>query len=82
MTLSEWLHAKLADAEKALKAREDGVSVWKGGTDQSWKAVGCRLTRQQRIKQSEMEARIAVKCRRDVEMFKAVISKLSACKPS
>jgi hypothetical protein len=75
--LLEWLREKLADAEKAVKAREHMESTWRGGTDKSWAAVGCKMTKPQRLKESATHGRILVKCRREVEMFKTAIVMLS-----
>lgn len=75
--LLEWLRGKLADAEKALSARTEAAACWQGGDSQSWREVGCKMTKAQRLKVSEREARIAVKCARDVANYKAVIEALS-----
>jgi hypothetical protein len=73
----EWLRGKLADAEKALSARNEASACWQGGNSQSWREVGCKMTKAQRLTVSEREARIAVKCARDVANYKAVIEALS-----
>ena len=72
-----WLGDKLKDAEKSLKCREEMAFTWRGGTDKSWNAAGCKLTKSQRLAQADTHSRIAVKCRREVSMFKAVIERLS-----
>lgn len=72
-----WLREKLEDAEKALKAREQMEEAWRGGTSESWSAVGCFMTKAERLRTSDTHARIAVKCRDEVSMFKAVIERLS-----
>lgn len=72
-----WLNEQLAKAEQSVKAREQSHQSWAGGTTESWREVGCRMTKAQRLKESAAQGRIAVKCRRDVEMLKAVIQKLS-----
>ncbi len=76
MKTIEFIQSKLTDAEKTLKAREEMERVWRGGTDASWKAAGCRLTKAQRLKDAAMHGRIAVKNRTEVEMFKAVLNEL------
>jgi hypothetical protein len=73
----EFIEGKLIDAFAALKAREEMETVWRGGTDESWRAVGCTRTKAQRLKDSEMHGRIAVKLRHEVNMFKAVKDALS-----
>ncbi len=73
----DFIEGKLIEAFASLKAREEMETVWKGGTEESWRAVGCRLTKAQRLKDSAMHGRIAVKLRREVELFKAVRDKLN-----
>lgn len=68
----EFIEGKLIEAFASLKAREEMESVWRGGTDESWRKAGCRLTKAQRLKDSAMHERIAVKLRREVELFRAV----------
>lgn len=77
-TLVEFIKAKLADAEKSLSCRAEMRQTWAGGTDKSWRAVGCKLTKAQRLEHSAMHGRIEIKQRREVEMFKAVLEKLEA----
>lgn len=80
MTESEilgWLRGKLAEAEKELVARRQMESTWRGGTDQTWKAVGCKKNQAERLRESAMQGRIATKCQRDVEMCKAAIEALN-----
>lgn len=77
----EWLREQLSNAETALKCREDMQKAWAGGTSQSWRAVGCKKTKAQRLEESETQKRIAVKARRDVEMFKATICQIANLTP-
>lgn len=70
--MTEFIEGKLIEAFASLKAREEMEVVWRGGTEESWRAVGCRLTKAQRLKDSAMHGRIAAKLRREVELFKAV----------
>ena len=72
--LLEWLRVKLSDAEKSLAARREMEITWRGGDDRIWQAVGCKLSRGQRLYESEAQGRLAKKCQRDVEMFKATIA--------
>jgi hypothetical protein len=80
--LLEWLRGKLAEAEKHLQFRIEGAEMWRSGTDESWKAAA-RLsgekasTKAERLRTAESFDRIAVKCRREVEMFKAAIASLN-----
>ena len=72
-----WLREKLEDAKKALKAREQMEEAWRGGTDESWSAVGCFMTKVERLRTADTHARIAVKCQREVEWYKETIEVLS-----
>jgi len=74
----EFVKGKLADAEKSLKFREESETVWREGTDKSWRAVGCKMTKQQRLEVSSRHGRIAVKCRCEVKMYKEVLARLQA----
>lgn len=71
--LLAWLRDQLAKAEQSLNARKQMESCWHGGTDATWKAVGCKLTKAQRLQESKLHGRIGLKCQRDVEMLKAII---------
>lgn len=71
-----FLRGKLAFAEQALRSRVDAQKCWREGTNESWQKVGCKMTKEQRLRVSETEGRIAEKCRREVEMFRAVIAAL------
>lgn len=81
----EFIQVKIVEAEKALKAREQMQRIWREGTDESWAAAanahpstkGQRLTKAERLKESESHGRIAVKCRLEVEMFKLVLTQLT-----
>ena len=73
----EFIKAKLATAKASLKAREQMERIWRGGTDASWRAVGCPDSKAGRIKTADIHGRIAVKCRREVKMFKAVLEALN-----
>ena len=73
-----WLNEKLEAAEKNLKAREQSDVSWRGGTEKEW-AASARMAgmkpmgKKQRAEVADTQNRIAVKCRREVEMFKSVI---------
>jgi len=74
----EFIKGKLADAESRLQMRVAMQNVWASGTDESWRAVGCRRTKSQRLKDAAMHGRIATKNRREVLMFKATLAALQA----
>ena len=84
-----WLRVKLAEAEHSLKSREAMANI-KPMTDEELEQIkalpGTRMTKGRKLskaalKEIEMEPlrhkRIAVKCRREVEMFKATIAAIS-----
>lgn len=84
MEVLGWLRAKLADAEKSLRAREQSEATFRSGTDESWAAAaelhsstrGKPMNKKARLEVALIQGRIAGKCRREVEMFKAVIAAL------
>jgi len=73
-----WLRVKLDEAKHSLKCREDMQKTWAGGTDASWRAAGCRDSKATRLAHSASHGRIAVKCRREVEMFNATIAAIKS----
>jgi len=80
-----WLRVKLATAESSLKAHIQSEAAWREGDDESWKAAaemhpstaGKAMNKTQRLEAADREKRIVVKCRREVEMFKATIKAIS-----
>lgn len=74
--LIEWLKKQLEQAEMAVRCREEGEKVWQSGPDKKWREVGCKMTKVERLRVADREGRIAKKCRRDVDMIKAIISML------
>jgi hypothetical protein len=73
-----FIKIKIIHAEKAVQFREDAVKCWQGGTDKSWRAAGCPNSKETRMKIAESHARIAVKSRQELEMFKAVLKQLES----
>lgn len=77
----QWLQAKISESEKSVKAREQMEEGYKTGSDAQW-AMAAKLhpstrglppmSKTDRLKESATQGRIAEKCRREVEMFKAV----------
>lgn len=74
--LITWLQQQLAKFEQALAARESMSESWASGTTESWRLAGCRLNKNKRLEISRTHARIAVKCRTDVEMCRAAIEEI------
>lgn len=84
-----WLRVKLAEAEQSLRCREEMANIQPMTDDEleRLKALpGTQVTKGRKLskaalKEIEMEPlrhkRIAVKCRREVEMFKATIAAIS-----
>lgn len=94
-TLLAFLRGKLADAEKALRARETMANAKPitGEQYEEWsKMPGCLVTKGKRLSKAAIkeliaqdaedqlrQKRIAIKCRHDVEMFRAVLNRLTEC---
>jgi hypothetical protein len=73
----EFIKAKLAKAEMTLAKREAMEKCWLEGTDESWRAAGCYMSKSDRLETSARHGRIAVKNREEVAMFKAVLHQLA-----
>ncbi len=76
-SIEKWLLAKIAEAERTVTAREQAEATWRSGDDAEWAAVskmhpstrGKPMKAAERLKLAEMEGRILVKCRREVETW-------------
>lgn len=79
--LIAFIESKLADAERSVKARQQARETWAGGKEKDWRSVGCHLNKKQRLAVSTKEARIEIKCLREVELFKAVLDQLRTSPP-
>ncbi len=77
-----FIEAKIVEAEKVLNAREQMRDAWAGGSDESWRLAGCTLTKERRLEHSATHGRIAAKNRRELEMFKAVLKRLTDSLPT
>lgn len=75
--LAEFIKSKMVEVEKAIAAREESSKAWRGGTDKSWKAVGCYKSKPDRIAVAEREERILIKLRHELEMFNGVLEILT-----
>lgn len=66
------------------RTRDDSYKTWRGGTDASWRAVGCLDSKEKRIETAHRHGHIAIKCRRKLEILQAVLARLKApnAKPS
>ncbi len=74
-----WLVEKVAQAEKTLKMREDMAATCRSGTQAEWtaaaKSTGTKATTKvERLKEAQGHDRIAVKLRRELEMFRATLA--------
>lgn len=74
----EYIKAKIIEAEKAVKFRDDSYKTWRGGTDASWRAVGCTASKAERLKTADSHGRIAIKCRKELQTLQAVLEYLEA----
>lgn len=82
-----WLREQLEKFEHALRCREQAAVTWSGGTNETWKKVaafdgGRYVPRKKRLATAEKEKRIAVKCRHDVAMCKAVLAIVERSQPN
>jgi hypothetical protein len=83
--LLEWLRGKIADAEMAVKAREQSAETWRTGTNAEWNAAaamhpttaGRTSKKGERTANAERDDKIATKLRRDVEMLNTIAATLS-----
>lgn len=74
--VGSFIKGKIADAERAWRARKDMQSTWANGTDEGWRAVNCKLTKKQRLEESAMHGRIALKAARELQLFRAVLARI------
>jgi hypothetical protein len=74
----EYIKAKISDAEKAVKFRDESYKTWRCGTDASWRAAGCTASKAERLKTADGHARIAIKCRKELQTLQAVLEYLEA----
>lgn len=74
----EYIKAEIVKAEQDVKFRDDSYKTWRSGTDASWREVGCFDSKEKRLKTSDGHGRIAIKCRRKLEILKAVLAYLQA----
>lgn len=79
--LSEWIAGKIAEAEQAVRARKQAEADWKIGDDRHWELAAMMhpttsgkppIKKEERLKISAAQGRIAEKCQRDLEMLKRV----------
>lgn len=87
LELMRWIDTKIAEAEKAVKAREQLEEGLKTGSDAQW-ALAAKLhpitrglppmSKADRLKESATQGRIAEKCRRELAMFREVLKALIA----
>lgn len=79
--LTEFLSQKIKEAEKAVDARMEMQRVWKEGDDKSWRAVGFKGSKSERLKLSDSQGRIAEKCRNELAMLTAMLAYLKGTGP-
>jgi hypothetical protein len=79
-TLSEFIQSQIILVSKSIKCREQASKSWRGGTDKSWRAVGCTMTKAQRLEVAQREERILVKLRHELESFQRVKEALISMK--
>jgi hypothetical protein len=84
-----WLRVKLAEAEQSLRCREEMANpphISEEELERLKALPGTRVTKGRKLSKAELKEmaeeplrhkRIVVKCRREVEMFKATIAAIS-----
>lgn len=84
--LLDWLRVKIAEAETAVRTREQMASTWLTGTDKSWAIAASMhpstsgkptMNKAERLKVAAAQDRIAAECRLDLEMFRAAFDAIS-----
>lgn len=73
-----FIKAKIAEAEQAVKFRDESHKTWRGGTDASWRSAGCMFNVRARQEIARSHARIAIKCRRELQTLRSVLEHLQA----
>jgi len=76
----EFVKAKTAERERIIQFRDDSEACWRGGTDESWRAVGCKLSKRERLEAAAIHGIIAVKNRRELELWKALLEIVTSAK--
>lgn len=79
--LRDWLLVKIDEAQTAVACRAQAERTYLSGDDASWAAAaeihpstrGKPMKKAERMLAARIESRIAAKCRRELEMFKAVL---------
>lgn len=71
--LLEWLKEKLERSQQSLRFREQSAETWSGGTAADWRAVGCRESKESRLKLAARDLRIAEKHKLDNAAIEALI---------
>lgn len=72
--LLAWLEKKKAEAEIALRVREQSARVWSDTDDAAWREVGNTMSAQQRSDIAAVELRIAQRHRADVSMYSEALA--------
>lgn len=78
MTIIEFISGKITDTEQAIQAREQMEETWRGGSDATWKKVAAfsglkPTTKADRVATADIQARILVKLRRELELYNRVL---------
>jgi hypothetical protein len=79
--ITDWLAEKLAAAEQSVRSREQMADSLKSGTDEDWEKARKlfpetrkmpKSTKAERLRDAASHDRIAIKCRHEVAMYKAM----------
>ena len=80
-----WLNRKIAEAEKALKAREQAAACWKNGDDKLWEAAaamhksteGKPVSKRDRMIEARRHTNLAAMCKYELYMLNRCLAAVS-----
>jgi hypothetical protein len=71
-----FIRAKILKLENEATAREQMRDVWASGDSMAWTRASCTLTKADRLQVSERNARIVLKCRKEIELYQAILMRM------
>jgi hypothetical protein len=71
-----FVRSKIDNVENDIRARQESEKTWRWDTEESWRAVGCKMNKKERIATADVEARIIIKLDRQLRMFNAILNEL------
>ncbi len=73
---TSYLLAQINKVEQSIRSREEAEMEWRTGSDASWRQVGCKRTKSERITIANREAAILVKLRRELITLRTILEML------